>query len=73
MEAAGVVFGASVSGEAPSGTGWTGPGAGWQPQSWQTACREMGIISQVIAQESPLSFIPEAVCPLPPPHFFSLC
>ena len=57
MEVAGVVFGTKVSGEEPPGIGWTGPGAEWQPQSWQTACGEMAI-SWVTAKESPPVFHP---------------
>lgn len=37
MEAVEVVFWVVVSGEALFERGWTGPSAGWQLQSWQTA------------------------------------
>lgn len=37
MEAVEVVFWVVVSGEALFERGWTGPGAGWRLQSWQTA------------------------------------
>lgn len=73
MEVAGVAFGAVVSGEVPPGTGWTGPGAGWQPRSWQTACREMGVRGWVLAKDALLSAIPAVLFPSLPPHSSSLC
>lgn len=68
MEVVGVVFEAMVSVEAPPGKGWTGPGAGWQPQSWQTACGEMAISWVTVTVSS--SFISEVICPFSPSSFF---
>lgn len=65
MEVAGVLFGVKVSGEEPPGTGWTGPGAGWRPQSWQTACGETAISwMTTTAKESSPVFHPRSALSL---------
>lgn len=71
MGVAGAVFGVAVSGEAPPETGGTGPGAGWWPQSWQTACREIGI-SWVTMKKSPIFHLRCDLCLLSFPIFL-LC
>lgn len=79
MAAVEVVFWVVVSGEALFETGWTGPGAGWRLQSWQTAWggwgkeREREREFQLCLQKTSLLVIPGFILvPSQPPPFFFL-